>query len=519
MQPNIISTTGTVAARWGGGSRMLRYGGLIAWDCALRQGRMAGGRGAVGVGVSVLDPEIAILVNDVYDTNLKILYNRSLSCAPVSGGSRMSINSEQKQILPSTENCWFILANIHGFPHKNQEEIKKRNRITWNRFYSSTISNADKLILSEYFNLNELTPFSDKEMETVRALFMERAESLGLNLPDPKRRIDFRSCHFDKLVDFSGYIFPSSSFSGSKFGELAIFNSAAFVGKTYFRGSEFCEISQFLNCKHLKEVSFSGAKFCLDVSFKESRYNEDVNFSDCNFLGDADFSGVKVHGNYYFRNSKVFGDSNFASVIFSGGVSFTNAELKAPTSFKHCAFEKSPPKFAGAQLHEGTVWRDVIWPPPPLDAGQAAAFTDAYERLKLEMDRLRKHDDELNFFAKELECKKLLMSPLNGAAIVLYDYLCDYGRSYVKPIYWLCALILFGAIFISSLESGKEFWESLGISAANSLASLGIRKDLLGDSVLEMQPLTRIISGVQTIVGILLIFLIGLGLRNRFRMR
>jgi hypothetical protein len=37
----------------------------------------------------------------------------------------------------------------------------------------------------------------------------------------------------------------------------------------------------------------------------------------------------------------------------------------------------------------------VRWPPPPQDAALAQAFIDSYERLKLEMDKLKKHGDEL----------------------------------------------------------------------------------------------------------------------------
>jgi hypothetical protein len=47
------------------------------------------------------------------------------------------------------------------------------------------------------------------------------------------------------------------------------------------------------------------------------------------------------------------------------------------------------------RLHEGTIWHGVRWPPPPQDAALAQAFIDSYERLKLEMDKLKKHGDEL----------------------------------------------------------------------------------------------------------------------------
>src|SRR5437764_12915356 len=40
--------------------------------------------------------------------------------------------------------------------------------------------------------------------------------------------------------------------------------------------------------------------------------------------------------------------------------------------------------------------------------GATRSFIYAYERLKLEMDRLKKHEDELDFFARELQCRRIL---------------------------------------------------------------------------------------------------------------
>jgi len=77
--------------------------------------------------------------------------------------------------------------------------------------------------------------------------------------------------------------------------------------------------------------------------------------------------------------------------------------MKAETSFEGATFKTVPPKFFGAKLHEGTVWRGIQWPRAPKEAREAGRFVDAYERLKLEMDRLKKHEDELDFFAREME--------------------------------------------------------------------------------------------------------------------
>ena len=50
---------------------------------------------------------------------------------------------------------------------------------------------------------------------------------------------------------------------------------------------------------------------------------------------------------------------------------------------------------------------------------EARAFIDAYACVKLEMDRLKKHEDELDFFALELESRRVWLD-LTGLPIAIY---------------------------------------------------------------------------------------------------
>jgi hypothetical protein len=99
--------------------------------------------------------------------------------------------------------------------------------------------------------------------------------------------------------------------------------------------------------------------------------------------------------------------------------------MKNKTSFEKAKFRSEPPQFFGTKIHEGTVWRGVVWPPTPATAGEAGSFVDAYERLKLEMDKLKKHEDELKFFALELQARRVLQGNLSGLPIMLYGLLSN----------------------------------------------------------------------------------------------
>jgi|GEM_PF-3975037 len=106
-----------------------------------------------------------------------------------------------------------------------------------------------------------------------------------------------------------------------------------------------------------------------------------------------------------------------------------------------------------------------------------ARFIDAYACLKLEMDRLKKHEDELDFFALELQSRRVRLGRWGwGLPIWLYGLLSDFGRSYLRPL---------GELFVVAGIGAGAFWyfdartygEALGLSAANTLnvsASAGI---------------------------------------------
>ena len=150
--------------------------------------------------------------------------------------------------------------------------------------------------------------------------------------------------------------------------------------------------------------------------------------------------------------------------------------------------------------------------------------------LKLEMDRLKKHEDELDFFTLELQCRRVLQGVWRGLPIALYGVLCNYGRSYVRPVLILLATVFVGAIPVWAYFGGFTFASFANTahrgSAARSTSPtpymyvLSIRKDLIDPEFIKALPgWLKVIATVQTVLGIVLLFLFGLALRNRFRIK
>ena len=158
--------------------------------------------------------------------------------------------------------------------------------------------------------------------------------------------------------------------------------------------------------------------------------------------------------------------------------------------------------------------------PLPKQPSDADSFLRAYQCLKSEMDRVKKHEDELNFFALELKCKRLSQGALKGFPIDLYGWLCDYGRSYFQPVLWLGVLIFIGMTPLW-IHLGDTHWaRSLTVSVANTFSVLGVRRDFVVPNFLQKVPgVVRAFGALQSVLGIVLLFCFGLAIKNKFRLK
>ena len=199
---------------------------------------------------------------------------------------------------------------------------------------------------------------------------------------------------------------------------------------------------------------FEGATFSGLSRFDGATFSDLANFEGATFSGQASFKAAHGKGTTFGKETR-----------------FVNSELKSETSFEGAKFLMEPPKFFNAKLHQGTVWRGIVWPTPK-KADDAGAFIDAYACLKLEMDRLKKHEDELNFFAHELQSRRVLLGPVRGLPIALYGGLSSYGRSYIRPLVGLFVLSAIGAGVFWHF-GGRAYAEALGLSAASTLSVFG----------------------------------------------
>jgi uncharacterized protein YjbI with pentapeptide repeats len=461
------------------------------------------------------------------------------------------------QKIKAEDNPWYLLATLYGVPGLGDVELQEKNRATWNGYFSANLALKPelraKLIGENRHPEGEQAGFSPEEQRQVEKAFGDRCKELekDLTLPASSTDIDFSNVEFAQDCIFDEYLFSRNSFfRGAEFSRVASFRGAIFSNGAWFDGASFCQEAMFDGTIFYGAARFGGAVFSAVASFHRATLRGDGWFANATFSRDAlfrsaTFSGLASFGSATFSSGASFegatfmgwaiyeratfsreahfigaafsGAASFRNAIFGDTSSFVNVEMKGKTSFDGVTFKTEPPRFFEAKLHQDTVWRGITWPPNPNNKDEAGKFIDAYACLKLEMDRLKKHEDELDFFALELQSRRVLLGTCKGLPIAIYGLFSDYGRSYLRPFAALVVVAAIGAGAFWYFDA-RTFWDALGLSAANTLNVFGFRRDF-NLSIETPLAWLHVLSAAQTILGAILLFLLGLGIRNKFRMK
>jgi hypothetical protein len=301
--------------------------------------------------------------------------------------------------------------------------------------------------------------------------------------------------------DFAGFVFPgAASFARAKFQSDANFNSASFC----------------------KEACFDFATFCGDVSFRATAFGS-----------HAEFYGVTFSRKTKFNGASFASWANFLSAEFNGAVTdFADVAFGWVPDFRQAVFAR-PPDFHRVTIKlvtrkAGSLWKDLL--------GGIAHGEDAprYRQMKQIAAGSKDHERELTFFVGELRAKRFHETDGVGAIAlnVIYDWLSEYGQSALRPVCWLIGLTSLATAIIA-----LERWSlpenavaKLGASAVLALTNVSL---LIGSDrwLLRTKAFSTLGYGEertfgllgetlaygQSALSLLLFFLIGLALRNRFR--
>lgn len=410
-------------------------------------------------------------------------------------------------------------------------ELLSCGKATWNswraEFPVGSIDPQDSLGMASSVAENR-TSFSGLEIDSTLVDF--RGFNFGAHA-------DFSGCKFTDVARFEELKFESVDFSGAFFEYGAIFDDCVFSGNTKFEAA------------YLSYVSFSDVTFDSQVSFSGTIFaGEVVWFNKSKFLGRADFSGASwdlILSRRTLQKTEIYSrlleiqlirnnprdivSAAFSNVKFQGSVSFENRNFLSKLKFFECVFSSSPPIFQSASIPQGAMLTNTIFPKP----NGTENFAASYRTLKLAFAQQQATREEQHFFRLEMQEEAAREQGWRRWLYRAYRELSDFGFSVGRPMILFLATTVLAAL-IYGWQAGLEF--DLTNTHTSALIQFSLASAIPGLEKLAEPAALRLFGEVSKgianyslptvltllahkAVSLLALFLIGLALRNLFKMK
>jgi hypothetical protein len=293
------------------------------------------------------------------------------------------------------------------------------------------------------------------------------------------------------------------------------------------------DVSDFAGFVFPGNADFRSATFSGNAAFQGATFSGDADFERATFSGDAEFQGTNFENRADFAHAVFIQTLQTGSTFFAGHFFFNGTEFRYPPNFVSTSF-KNPPVFLGTKFkYPAGLWPFGIC---KISDGEAR-----YRRLKQLATESHDHEMELDLFAFETKAKRShsqkLFSPTGPARLLasyIYELASDFGRSWIRPLVGLLATVAVAFTqFRAVAPAGTSDWVSFVAAGINIFPFAGQavtgRKIMVeglcptpdADTESALDCLTQLytISAVEGFFGLIFLFLIGLGLRNRFRIK
>jgi uncharacterized protein YjbI with pentapeptide repeats len=366
--------------------------------------------------------------------------------------------------------------------------------------------------------------------------------------------------------------FEKATFAGeanfwkASFESYASFRAAQFAGTTSFNSTNFAESAHFDRAKFEGEASFQYAKFAGNAHFWGAQFAGETDFQRATFAGESDFWKARFEGEAIFQEVTFEKLAKFQAMTFTGNTNFLIAEFAEQAIFEEATF-KGVANFHAARFGKTVSFRGSNWGAVPDFVGTAfkdevaiADFTELQifltnnnitvndnpeaissfkpasicNRMQALRKMARDADDrprELDYFALELQSRYKgagLAEWAKRRMVRLYGLFSDYGRGIGRPFWWLMGLLAVSAMGYAlaakntpSLDT--RFESAITLSFVNALPALGVTNQARDLSLLALYgkevPVWVYFIGIgEGGLALILLFLIALGLGNRFRL-
>ncbi|MCZ0810679.1 MAG: pentapeptide repeat-containing protein [Pseudomonadota bacterium] len=454
------------------------------------------------------------------------------------------LRNDGVKLTPASKNPWYVLATVAGEQEDVpfiDDELHARNRRFWNGWMCRGMCDAERLELAKHMGLSEaeLSPLSEVEVQQLSERFQLAFQSTPPVevVPKADELIKLSSTYFPKAFSLERCFFAESAFfdaahfvgavdlSASRFVKSVYVTNAYFSESAFFKQVHLSRGANFLEVHFGGKADFNSAYFGKEAFFPKARFKRDADFDAARMLEGATFFGAHFAGSVSFQNSH-FGES----------VDFSNGRFNGTTDFGGARFKGGVPKFFHRKIHQDTSFSDdpALW--PEVTPQNAEEGKRAYTRLRQVAAEIYDPDLEHFFLRQEMRCKARIELDkgawFHWLLFRLYRCLADSGISVARPFWLLVFFWAFGfACFAGHFDSGvladlppdiqdSRYGAAAGVSFGNLFGFLGINRLYFTDLLRDHSPGgLQFVAGLQTVSGVVLLFFLGLGLRNRFRLK
>ena len=403
-------------------------------------------------------------------------------------------------------------------------------------------------------------------------------------------KLEFAAASFGHSATFTAVLFRDPvNFADVTFDEKAEFTDAVFLGKSTFTNATFGNGANFSRTTFRNKVDFVAAAFGDRVAFKRTIFKDCAEFSGkSSYLGTKDFdrssdtanskekvSQARLKGqqdeSWRFNDcgSDRFLNISFAGACFHADSYFLHRSVDQVADFTNTSFYR-PPDFDGATNIQRIDFTGAkitfVRPGHPHWTSQSSVAIRLRALRRLAEDT-KNHDLERDLYIEERKAERgvylrqhfraLLREPtriwtlfshiLWIGVMAAYWALADYGRSFLRPLFWLIASWAFFRwryedVFapvlqklraMGDLQAGQipQYHDAIHMLAlGHAVPFVGaftvdsdIKKFLLCGNArhctLIPPPCYQGLVITQNLISILLVFFIGLALRNYFKIK
>jgi hypothetical protein len=384
-------------------------------------------------------------------------------------------------------------------------------------------------------------------------------------------RADFMSASFGGGASFGFTSFGNgASLFSACFGDNASFESATFRGEAIFSSAIFAgnfRAVDIIFCgwfgMHAAEIkgyaNFSRAKWPerfedQQSAFKGCRFRDVADFETPDFTAFALFDGAEFKGRVLLSDPGEGQSDRLFARALKRAQDAADAERKREFEQERDAHEKALRDWEAAKPEAERAEKPKAPVDPDGEAGAEArlgALTGGLRTLRLAMAAQSDLARAQRFYRYEAKARAKMPSEPRAAKVAawLYRVSSDYGMSIGRPLLIFgLALLAFAALYTlgslgldiatgvaaprgpdgASLTLGQRVGQALNFSMNNSfrpfsaLSSEGtdvnpLARHLLHDFGVVVGVPVRFLALLQSLIAILLAFLLGLALRRRFQ--